>query len=135
VRDTLRLAVYRQSVRLGDKPLETHDQCLFLQLSTCGYSPYVTVSLTREWVCLLQLLLILASTVILWPGSRGTCDHILLSQTRHSSNLDGQVLVFLPEIGWHGYTPRQFVQFSSSPTIRSAGCSFKMKYFVVYVGS
>jgi hypothetical protein len=25
-RDTLRLAVYRQSVRLGDKPLETHDQ-------------------------------------------------------------------------------------------------------------
>jgi hypothetical protein len=26
VRVTLRLAVYRQSVRLGDKPLETHDQ-------------------------------------------------------------------------------------------------------------
>jgi hypothetical protein len=23
---TLRLAIYRQSVRLGDKPLETHDQ-------------------------------------------------------------------------------------------------------------
>jgi hypothetical protein len=26
VRVTLRLAVYRHSVRLGDKPLETHDQ-------------------------------------------------------------------------------------------------------------
>jgi hypothetical protein len=26
VRVTLRLAVYRQSVRLGDKPLETYDQ-------------------------------------------------------------------------------------------------------------
>jgi hypothetical protein len=26
VRVTLRLAVYRQSDRLGDKPLETHDQ-------------------------------------------------------------------------------------------------------------
>jgi hypothetical protein len=26
VRVTLRLAVYRQSLRLGDKPLETHDQ-------------------------------------------------------------------------------------------------------------
>jgi hypothetical protein len=26
LRITLRLAVYRQSVRLGDKPLETHDQ-------------------------------------------------------------------------------------------------------------
>jgi hypothetical protein len=26
VRVTSRLAVYRQSIRLGDKPLETHDQ-------------------------------------------------------------------------------------------------------------
>jgi hypothetical protein len=26
VKVTLRLAVYRQSVRLGDRPLETHDQ-------------------------------------------------------------------------------------------------------------
>jgi hypothetical protein len=26
VRVTLRLTVYRQSIRLGDKPLETHDQ-------------------------------------------------------------------------------------------------------------
>jgi hypothetical protein len=29
VRVTLRLAVYRQSVRLGDKPLEIHDQQFF----------------------------------------------------------------------------------------------------------
>jgi hypothetical protein len=29
VRVTLRLAVYRQSVRLGDKPLETHDTVVF----------------------------------------------------------------------------------------------------------
>jgi hypothetical protein len=29
VRVTLRLAVYRQSVRLGAKPLETYDQYLF----------------------------------------------------------------------------------------------------------
>jgi hypothetical protein len=29
VKVTLRLAVYRQSVRLGVKPLETHDQTLF----------------------------------------------------------------------------------------------------------
>jgi hypothetical protein len=48
VKVTLRLAVYRQSVRLGDKPLETHDQRLFLQLSSCGNSPYVTSSLTRS---------------------------------------------------------------------------------------
>jgi hypothetical protein len=29
----------------------------FSQLNTCGYSPYVTSSLMREWVCSLQLLL------------------------------------------------------------------------------
>jgi hypothetical protein len=30
VKVTLRLAVYRQSVRLGVKPLETHDQIFFV---------------------------------------------------------------------------------------------------------
>jgi hypothetical protein len=53
VRVTLRLAVYRQSVRLGVKPLETHDQTFFFQLNSCGNSSYVTSSLTRRWVCLL----------------------------------------------------------------------------------
>jgi hypothetical protein len=48
---TLRLAVYRQSVRLGVKPLKTHDQSFFFQLNSCGNSPYVTSSLTRSWVC------------------------------------------------------------------------------------
>jgi hypothetical protein len=43
---TLRLAVYRQSVRLGAKPLETHGQ-IFFQLNTCGNNPYVA-SLWRE---------------------------------------------------------------------------------------
>jgi hypothetical protein len=51
---TLRLAVYRQSVRLDVKPLETHDQTFF-QLNSCGNSPYVTSSLTRRWVCLLWI--------------------------------------------------------------------------------
>jgi hypothetical protein len=52
---TLRLAVYRQSVLLGVKPLETHDERLFFQLNSCGNSPYVTASLTRRWVCLLWI--------------------------------------------------------------------------------
>jgi hypothetical protein len=56
VKVTLRLAVYRQSVRLGVKPLETHDQISF-QLSLCGNSPYVTSSLTRRWICLLWICL------------------------------------------------------------------------------
>jgi hypothetical protein len=51
VRVTLRLAVYRQSVRLGIKTLENHDQ-RFFQLNPCGNSPYVTPSLTRRCVCL-----------------------------------------------------------------------------------
>jgi hypothetical protein len=50
-RVTLRLAVYRQSVRLGDKFLETHEQNFIFQLNTCGYSSYVTFSLTRGLIC------------------------------------------------------------------------------------
>jgi hypothetical protein len=41
------------------------------------------------------LLLVLASAVILRSESRGTHDHILLSQIRDSPNLEGQVLVFI----------------------------------------
>jgi hypothetical protein len=47
VRGTLRLAVYRQSVRLSAKPFETHGQNFFFQLNSCDYSPYVTFSLTK----------------------------------------------------------------------------------------
>jgi hypothetical protein len=52
----------------------------FFQLNTCFHSPYITYSLTRGRVCSLQLLLALASAVILGSKSRGTHDHILLSQ-------------------------------------------------------
>jgi hypothetical protein len=55
VRATLRLEIYRQSIRLGAKPLETHYHNFFLQLNPCGHSPYVTSSLTRRWVCLLWI--------------------------------------------------------------------------------
>jgi hypothetical protein len=40
-------------------------------------------SLTRGRIYRLQLLLVFASTVILWSGSRGARDHILLSQIRY----------------------------------------------------
>jgi hypothetical protein len=49
----------------------------------------------RERVCRLQLLLVLASAVILESESRKTRDHILLSQIRDSHNLDGQVPIFI----------------------------------------
>jgi hypothetical protein len=46
-----------------------------LRVCSCG-----ALSLTRGRVCHLQLLVGLASAVILGSGSRGTRDHILLSQ-------------------------------------------------------
>jgi hypothetical protein len=57
VRLTLWLAVYRQSVHLGVKPLHTHGQ-RFFQLNPCGHSTYITSSLTRRWVCLLWICLV-----------------------------------------------------------------------------
>jgi hypothetical protein len=76
VRVTLRLVVYR----LSGETRETHGQNFFTQMNTCGQRPYITSSLTWGWVCHLQLLLALASGFILGSESRGTYDHILLSQ-------------------------------------------------------
>jgi hypothetical protein len=53
------------------------------------------LSLTRERVSRLQLLPVLASAVILGSESRGTRDHILLSQILDSPTLESQVLVFI----------------------------------------
>jgi hypothetical protein len=62
---------------------------IFLQLSPCGYSPYVTSSLTRGWFCRLQLLPAFASAVTLGSESRRTHGHILLPQFRDCPNLEG----------------------------------------------
>jgi hypothetical protein len=70
-RVTLRLAVYRQSVRLGPKPLETHDLHFFFNWTL---AVIVTSSLKRGWVYRLQLLLVLASAIILRFESRRTND-------------------------------------------------------------
>jgi hypothetical protein len=76
------------------------------QLNICSYSPYVTSSMTRGWVCRLQLLLVFASAVILRPESRGTHDHILLSQIRHSANLEDQgPLIYIPQEQGDPVTP------------------------------
>jgi hypothetical protein len=50
--------------------------CIFYAV----YLVFYQTSLTRGWVCRLQLLLVLASAVILGSESRGSHDHILLSQ-------------------------------------------------------
>jgi hypothetical protein len=80
---------------------------------------YVTSSLTREWVCRLQLMLALVSAVILRSGYRGTHNHISLPQIRGSSNLEGKVpYLYPPGTRWPSYTPRHWVPFSSSLTTR-----------------
>jgi hypothetical protein len=69
VKVTLRLAVYRQSVCLGVKPLETHNQTFFFQLNYCVNRPYVTSSLTRRWVYLLWIFLAFRQTSHNWATS------------------------------------------------------------------
>jgi hypothetical protein len=91
---TLRLAVYRQSVRLGDKLLRLTTSNFIFQLNVCGYSPCVTCSLTREWVYRLQLLLALASAIIIGSESHETHDHIK-SLKFETPNLEGQVPIFM----------------------------------------
>jgi hypothetical protein len=80
---------------LAPSPLRPTTRICIFQLNTCRYSPFGTSSLTRGWACRLQLLLDLASAVILWSESSGTHDHILLSQIRDSRNLEGQGTVFI----------------------------------------
>jgi hypothetical protein len=117
VRITLRLAVYGQSVRLNAKPHQTHGQHFFFQLNPCGHSPYATSPLTRGWVCRLQLLLALASAVILRSESRRTYGHILLSQIRDSTTWRARPkYLYPPGTGWPSYTPRHWVPFPSPPT-------------------
>jgi hypothetical protein len=70
-------------------PWRSRPEIFFPQLNTWGCSPYVTSSLTRGWLCRLQLLLAFASIVILGSESRGTHDNILLSQIRDSPQPEG----------------------------------------------
>jgi hypothetical protein len=104
----------------SDKPLETHDQQFLFQLNTYSHSPYVTSSLTRGWICRLQLLLALASVVILRSASCGTHDHILLSQIRRVPPTWRARFpcLYPPGTGWPSYAPRHWVPVSSLPTIR-----------------
>jgi hypothetical protein len=63
-----------------------HSNFIF-QLNICDYGPYIISSLTRGWACSLQLVLALASAVILRSDYSGNRDHNLLSIIRDSPNL------------------------------------------------
>jgi hypothetical protein len=135
-RVTLRLAVCRLSVHLGAKPLEIHNEHFFFQLNTCVHSLYVTSSLMRGWVCHLQMLLALASTVILSSESHGTHDHILLLRFETPSTCRARSLYLCsPGAELPSYNPRHWVPFSSPPTtcraqeLRVKRKSYSQSYF------
>jgi hypothetical protein len=67
-----------------------------------------------------QLLLAVASAVILRSEPHGNNDRILLSQIRDSPKLEGQVLVFISPRRWPSHTSRHWVPFSSSPMTHRA---------------
>jgi hypothetical protein len=80
---------------LVTSPLRFTTSNFIFQLNNCGCSPYVTSSLSRGWVCRLQLLLLVASAVILRSKPRATPYRISLAHTPDSFNLEGQVPVFI----------------------------------------
>jgi hypothetical protein len=111
-------------VCLGVKhPSGAYDQIFIavrqLRVCWCG-----ALSLTRERVCRLQLLLVLASAVILGSEARRTRDHISLSQIRDSPNLEGRSLyLYPPGTGWPSYTPRHWVWTGNRSYIATDGQS------------
>jgi hypothetical protein len=75
------------------------DLCYVWQLRVCWFG---APSLTRGRVCPLRLLLALASAVIFGSESRGTRDHILLSQIR---DFPFRRLLRLTGLQWRYSTP------------------------------
>jgi hypothetical protein len=122
VRVTLRLAVCRQSVRLGPKPFETHDQRFFyFQLNPCCHSPYIASSLTRGCDCNLQLLLGLSSAVQSFSGLSPAGLMTIFYRLRFDTPPTWRArspYFYPPGAGWPSYTPGHWVPFSLPPTTR-----------------
>jgi hypothetical protein len=94
---------------------------VFFQLNASCYSPYVSSSLTRAWVCRLQLLLA-------WPAqSFSGSSPVGLMATYYSLRFETpstwwvrSPYLYPPGTGWPSYRPRHWVLFSLPPTTRMA---------------
>jgi hypothetical protein len=94
---TLRLVVYRQSISVTS-PLTLTTSNFIFQLNTCCYSPFVTSSRMKGQVSRLQLLLVLASTVILVSESHGTSlPHFTVSDLRLSHRGGSGPHIYIPQ--------------------------------------
>jgi hypothetical protein len=112
IRATSRLAVYRQSVRLGCNPLETHNQYSFF----------------FNWT-LVVIVLCLSYTISAGPRQRSHSQirvprnsrpYFTVSDSRFPRTWKTRSpYLYLPGTGWPNYTPRHWVPFSS-PTTRWA---------------
>jgi hypothetical protein len=117
VRVTLRLVVYRQSVRLGEKPVATHDQQFFLQLNTCCYRTYLISSLTRGY-----LLFTIAAGLRQRSHSqvrvpRDSWPDFTVPDPRLSLSVGPGPRIYIPqEQGWPNDTLRHWVPFPLPPT-------------------
>jgi hypothetical protein len=105
-------------------PIRARDHFFFLleiffrQLRVCYF---VAPSLTRGWVCNLLLLLVLASAVPLEFESRGTQDHILLSQ-----------FLRLPQPGGQG--PRIYIPQEQGGPVLPPGMGFPFRRLLRLAG-
>jgi hypothetical protein len=101
-------------------PSGAYDQIFITvrQLRVCWYG---ALSLTRGRVLYLQLLLGLASAVILGSESRWTRDRNYCLRYETPPTWRAMSLYLQPPgTGWSGYTPRHWVPFSSPPMARRA---------------
>jgi hypothetical protein len=118
VRVTLRWAVYRQSVRLGDKPLETHDTVILFSNWTLA----VLHSLWREdesviYNCCWSSPSQSFSGQI--PTGLMTTYYFLRFEAPPTWRVRSPYL-YPPGIWWLCCTPKHWISFSTSPTTRRA---------------